>query len=73
MGRTTEFISFINSDSIPDERSRRFIYSYIDTNTQLMEVRKQYRLKHNLKYGSSTTNNKSLPETHHHKNSNHEK
>ena len=41
MGRLTEYIAFLNDRTIPNERSRKFIYSYINTDVQLKEVRKR--------------------------------
>jgi hypothetical protein len=45
MGRVTEFIEFINSDTIPTDEEMKFMYSHLSKTEKLKKTRKEYRKK----------------------------
>tara|TARA_R100000808_G_scaffold24916_1_gene59341 strand:- start:3462 stop:3620 length:159 start_codon:yes stop_codon:yes gene_type:complete len=51
MSRVTEFIEFINSETIPTDEEMEFMYSHLSKTEKLKKTRKEYRK--NLKQGET--------------------
>ena len=47
MGRTTEFIDFINREKMPDSEEQESLYSYMSITDRIKEIRKENRRKIN--------------------------
>tara|TARA_R100001594_G_scaffold4877_4_gene16108 strand:+ start:84 stop:260 length:177 start_codon:yes stop_codon:yes gene_type:complete len=55
MSRATQFIEFINSDTIPTGEEMKFMYTHLSKTEKLKKARKEYRKK--LKKGEKDESN----------------